>query len=74
MIICCAAAYLLTATPLRSFAIVNAVANAAVVVGSVLVERRSDGDPSRLITAFGHITMGLGGFLLFVWFALPSGG
>ncbi len=74
MIVCCAAAYLLAATPLGSFAIANAVANAAVAVGSVVVQRRSGAEPSRLITALGHITLALGGFLLFVWFSLPSGG
>ena len=74
LLVCVAAAYLLAATPLGTTALVVAVANAMVAVGSTAIAVRSDREPPRLLTAMGHVTTALGGFFLFVWFALPKGG
>ena len=74
LIICVAAAYLLVATPLATVALVVAVANALIVVAGAAIARRSDRELPRLLIALGHVTTALGGFFLFVWFSLPSGG
>jgi hypothetical protein len=74
LIICVAAAYLLAATPLATLAVVVAAANALVAVTATVSERRRGVEAPRALTALGHVTTALGGFFLFVWFKLPSGG
>jgi hypothetical protein len=68
------AAYLLVGTPLATVALIVAIANGFVALGGLLFQIRKGDEPPRAVTFIGHVTMALGGFFLFVWFSLPSGG
>ena len=74
VIICVAAAYLLVGTPLATIALIVAIANGLVVFGGMFFQIRTGDQPLRALTFFRHVTVALGGFFLFVWFSLPSGG
>ena len=74
LLICIAAAYLLVGTPLATTALIVAIANGVVAVAGIVVQVRTGDQPPRAITFFGHVTTALGGFFLFVWISLPSGG
>lgn len=67
-VVSAAAAWMLAATPLATASAVVAAANLALGVTLVVQSRR--GEPGRLLTGLHHVSGGLGGFFLFVAFAL----
>ena len=69
-VICASAAYLLRQTPLFYTATVVACAN-VIVSAVVVIVTRKEVAPNRALTALRHVTTALGGFFLFVWFAMP---
>ena len=74
LLVCVSAAYLLADTPLAAAALVVAIVNGLVAIAGVVAVRRSGEEAPRAVTFLGHVTTALGGFFLFVWFSLPSGG
>jgi len=68
--ICVLAAFRLRVTPLWSAAAAVALVN-AVAWCATAVLARAGRSASRALTALQHVTAALGGFFLFVSFALP---
>ena len=70
-LLCGIAAYRLYGSPLQGGAFALLALSLMTLVWVLVSARRSEDGPSRLSTALSHIVTALGGFFLFVSFALP---
>ena len=69
-LVCSTAAWRLYGTPLFGVALTLAVANGVFFAASVAYEVRREMAAPKIMVALQHVCSGLGGFLLFVSFAL----
>jgi hypothetical protein len=67
VILCVVSAYRLSGTPLQVFAWIVAVSSGLIAVGATVSTRIGE---RRVVTALQHVSIAMGGFLLFVSLAI----